>query len=156
MVAINLHPISEAGQAPRELHGRLSDIALQICSTTEDLYQASSFTPPWVGYLACDNGHVVGTCAFNTTLYQPGIHGKAEIAYFTFPGFEGRGYATRMAQALIDIALAANPRIAIIAHTAPEKNASNHILAKLGFCFAGPIQHPEDGTVWEWALENIA
>ncbi len=38
------------------------------------------------------------------------------------------------------------------AQTLPEKNASTRILEKLGFSFMGPVQHPEDGEVWEWRL----
>ena len=156
MVDLSLHPINEYGQVPPDLNGGLGDIALQVCSNTKALYAATGFTPPWIGYLACHDGQVVGTCAFNTSLHKPGLHRKAEIAYFTFPEFEGFGYATRMTQALIHIAMAETPGITVVAHTLPEKNASNHILEKLGFRFIGPIQHLEDGTVWAWQLENIA
>jgi RimJ/RimL family protein N-acetyltransferase len=38
----------------------------------------------------------------------------------------------------------------VIAHTLPENNASTHILDKIGFTFAGEIEHPEDGLIWRW------
>ncbi len=52
---------------------------------------------PWVGYLAAaDNAvEVIGTCAF---VGSPDASGSVEIAYYTFPPFEGRGYATAMAR----------------------------------------------------------
>ncbi len=57
-----------------------------------------------------------------------------------------------MAAQLIAIARATQPDIAIFAHTLPERNVSNRILAKLAFEFSGEVIHPEDGSVWEWRL----
>ena len=47
----------------------------------------------WDGYLVVDEDsrEVVGSCAFKTA---PTDDGTVEIAYFTYPEFEGRGYAT--------------------------------------------------------------
>jgi RimJ/RimL family protein N-acetyltransferase len=75
-----------------------------------------------------------------------------EIAYFTFPGNEGRGIATRMASELVAIARQNGVR-AVKAQTLPRENASTRILEKLGFSKAGSVRHPEDGEVWEWRLE---
>ncbi|HEV2841490.1 MAG TPA: GNAT family N-acetyltransferase [Chthoniobacterales bacterium] len=94
---------------------------------------------------------VVGTCAFKAGPRA----GQAEIAYFTFPPFEGQGIATAMAQALIEIARTADRTIELTARTLPEPNASNTILRKLGFQFCGPAADPEEGTVWEWRLSPI-
>jgi len=77
-----------------------------------------------------------------------------EIAYFTFSEFEGRGVATRMAQALVQIAFEAVPEMTIAAQPFPEENASNNVLSKLGFQFFAELEHPEDGEIWEWRLEN--
>jgi RimJ/RimL family protein N-acetyltransferase len=77
----------------------------------------------------------------------------AEIAYFTYPDFEKRGIATRMAQRLISIAQECDSSVRIVAHTLAEENASNHILKKLGFAFAGTVDHPEDGKIWKWSYE---
>lgn len=135
-----------------------------MCSATADMYRrAGEFTPPWVGYLViCDN-QIVGTCAFNTINFKaPAQNKKAEIAYFTFPEFEGRGFATAMAGSLIEIARVACPDVTVMAQTAPQENVSNRILKKLGFIFAGPVSNPEalnpedpnpeDEEVWEWHL----
>lgn len=46
-------------------------------------------------------GVAVGTCGFKSSPDQ----GRVEIAYFTFPDFEGRGLATAMAGELLAIAI---------------------------------------------------
>ena len=105
----------------------------------------------WSGYCVVDgaSGAVIGACGFKG---PPRDDGTVEIAYFTYPGFEGRGYATQMAQALIDIARAAPEVRHIIAHTLPESNASTRILAKMGMTLRGEVMDPDDGRVWRWEL----
>jgi RimJ/RimL family protein N-acetyltransferase len=107
---------------------------------------------PWGGYLAIDEVQrsVVGTCA-----YKGGPKdGTVEIAYFTFPGFEGHGYATAMARRLIECAKESHEVTRIIARTLPELSASTTILKKIGMRLVGDVVDPDDGTVWEWELER--
>jgi ribosomal-protein-alanine N-acetyltransferase len=106
-------------------------------------------SPPWSGFVAVDrvSQTIVGVCGFTSS---PDAEGLVEIAYFTFPSFEGRGVATRMAADLIEAAAAAGGVRRIIAHTLPEKNASGRVLEKSGFMRIGEVVHPEDGTVWRW------
>ncbi len=54
---------------------------------------------PWGTYLAVDpdSRQVVGTCGFR----GPPHGRRVEIAFWTFPPFEGRGWATSMARALV-------------------------------------------------------
>ena len=54
---------------------------------------------PWAGYLAEENGSLVGTCAFKAPPDSRGV----EIAYFTFPQFEGRGVATKLIATVADL-----------------------------------------------------
>jgi len=136
------HPITNELASSPEVQG--SKTLKDVCASTLALYPQGPLPLPWVGYLAEEKGIVVGTCAYKS----PPVSGEVEIAFFTFPGHEGRGVATRMAQHLI--ALAEKNGVSIRAQTLPESNASNHILKKLGFEFAGPVIHPEDGEVWEW------
>ncbi|GJM25582.1 MAG: hypothetical protein DHS20C16_19970 [Phycisphaerae bacterium] len=131
--------------------GDLCDTANGVLRSTRELYGRVGFERPWVGYLACandasDSARCVGTCAFTS----PPKSGRVEIAYFTFPDFEGRGLATKMASKLLEIVRTHDPTLTVTAQTLPVKNASNSILQKLGFEFAGEVEHPEDGTVWEW------
>jgi ribosomal-protein-alanine N-acetyltransferase len=100
---------------------------------------------PWGCYLARSDGTFVGTCAFKSA---PDAAGEVEIAYMTFPAFEGRGHATAMAAALVQTAEAAGARP--IAHTLPAENASTRVLCRNDFAFAGEVTDPEDGLVWRW------
>lgn len=133
---------------PEEPIAILPDAARKVCAETVALYETVGFVPPWIGYLGIVDGQVIGTCAFTA----PVNANRVEIAYFTFPEFEGRGFATRMAQELISIAHGASLGVLLVAQTLPEENASTTILRRLGFQLAGPVRHPEDGLVWEWQL----
>ncbi len=99
---------------------------------------------PWGCYLAVRDGVSVGTCAFKSAPAE----GVVELAYMTFPAFEGRGHATAMAAALVEIAEAAG--IMPVAHTLPEENASTKALRRNGFILAGTVDDLEDGLVWRW------
>jgi RimJ/RimL family protein N-acetyltransferase len=127
----------------------LSEAATSVVAQTVQMYERRGYVEPWIGYLAVEGGDCVGTCGFTS----PPVAGVAEIAYFTYPDFERRGIATRMAQRLISIAQECDPSVRIIAHTLTEENVSNHILKKLGFVFSGTVDHPEDGKIWEWRYE---
>ena len=93
---------------------------------------------------------VVGSCGFKAA---PSPDGSVEIAYFTYPGFEGRGYATKMARKLIPLASSSALVRQVIAHTLPETNASTRVLAKAGMTFVGEVIDPEDGRVWRWQVQ---
>lgn len=144
---IRLIEIGSAGLRTKSVPS-LSEVAKEVCEKTASLYRSVGFHPPWVGYLALSEGSIVGTCAFT----GPPRDGKVEIAYFTFPEFEGRGLATAMAKVLIDLARQTDATVEITAQTLPQPNASHRILRKLGFEFARALDHPEDGKVWEWRL----
>jgi ribosomal-protein-alanine N-acetyltransferase len=80
----------------------------------------------------------------------PDAEGMVEIAYATEPEFQGRGYATEAAAALVALALD-DARVRLTrAHTLPEPNASTRVLTKCGFTFVGEVIDPEDGRVWRW------
>lgn len=121
---------------------------LGVIATTRKLYARRSYSHPWICYLAVLGTKCVGTCGFT----GPPTDGEVEIAYFTFPGHEGRGVATQMARSLVEIALKTEiPGLSLIAHTLPTRNASTSILAKIGFQHIANIEHEEDGLVWKWA-----
>lgn len=128
-----------------------SEFLKNLCASTIGMYPHGAPILPWVGYLAKKQDTVVGTCAYKS----PPLLGEIEIAYFTFPEYEGQQIATRMVQHLIDIAVK-NGVVIIKAQTLPEANASNRILEKLGFSFTGSVNHPEDGHVWEWRRVSAA
>ena len=88
-------------------------------------------------------GAGVGTCSFK----GPPVDGMVEISYATDPAFEGRGYATEAAQALVDFAASQDEVRVVRAHTLPGGAASQRILAKCGFRYQGDVVDPEDGTI---------
>jgi GNAT superfamily N-acetyltransferase len=106
----------------------------------------------WSGFFVVDEEtrEVVGSCAFKA---PPTEDGTVEIAYFTYPGFEGRGYATAMARKLIALAHGSGAVREVIAHTLPEASASTRILEKVGMCLAGEVIDPQDGQVWRWCVK---
>ena len=126
----------------------LPDVALSVCEATAAVYRNAGFVRPWIGFLGCVAGQVVGTCAFKTPLQA----GRVEIAYFTFPEHEGKGIATRMARQLVRLEQDADNSISIMAQTLPLENASTAILRKLGFSRIGMAHDAEVGEVWEWQM----
>ncbi len=141
---IRLVPIGETGEPGEAL--QVPPIAAAVLPATARMYRSGGFEPPWIGYLAVSERLTVGTCAFKNAP----VDGRVEIAYFTFPEFEGRGIATAMATRLVALARAGRAGIVLTAQTLPARNASNSILGKLGFEFAGPAVDAEAGEVWEW------
>lgn len=133
---------------PASVNEDLPKMAIEIISLTTEMYKATGYEEPWIGYLALENSKCIGTCAFKT----PPQNNEVEIAYYTFPDYEGRGIATRMASELINIAHVQLSSLTITAQTLPVENASNRILIKLGFVLSGEIADSEIGRVWEWKL----
>lgn len=103
---------------------------------------------PWGTYLAESGGDTVGTCSFKSA---PDAGGAVEIAYHTFPAYEGRGHASAMAAALVAIARNAGAA-KVVAHTLTAPNPSTYALARSGFTMTGEVDDPEDGLVWRWQL----
>lgn len=105
---------------------------------------------PWVhGFAAVhrERGAVVGTGSFKG---PPDADGAVEIAYGIAPGYQGQGYATEVARALLAVA-AADARVRLVrAHTLPQPGPSPRVLERCGFAFAGTVDDPEDGPVWRW------
>ena len=127
----------------------ISDVPETIVATyaaNADLYRRVGFVPPWVSYIAVDDGRAVGGGAF----VGPPRENRVEIAYFTLKELEGLRYATRTASELVAIARKANPGIIIAAFTLRESNASTKILQRLGLRLVGEAQDPDAGDVWEW------
>ena len=127
----------------------ISEVPEAIVATyvaNADLYRRVGFDPPWVSYVALDGKRAVGGGAF---VGRP-RENRVEIAYFTVAEFEGCGYATRTAEALVAIARKALPGIVIIAFTLRESNASTRILQRLGLKVCGDARDPDAGDVWEW------
>jgi ribosomal-protein-alanine N-acetyltransferase len=129
--------------------GSEPDLLRTVGQQTVAMLERTGATTPWTGYLAVDRTHqtIIGTCGFTA---PPDPEGVVEIAYFTFPPFEGRGYASAMAAGLVELAEGKAGIRRVRAHTLPEGNASTRILEKLGFERIGETIDPEAGQVWRW------
>jgi [ribosomal protein S5]-alanine N-acetyltransferase len=122
------------------------------CFQSAELYQRIGFHPPWVSYVASDSGTGVGGGAFVGAPHD----GLVEIAYFTLPRYQRRGYASQTARELVRIARAADPSTALRALTLPVANPSTRILERLGFRLFGHARDPDAGDVWEWRTKVVS
>ena len=111
---------------------------------------ASTSADPWTHGFSLvhrDSDIVVGKSGFKG---PPAADGVVEIAYSVVPDYQGKGYATEAAQALVAFALSSGRVRVVRAHTLPESNASTRVLAKCGFRHVGEVIDPDDGLVWRW------
>ncbi|HTS25747.1 MAG TPA: GNAT family N-acetyltransferase [Bryobacteraceae bacterium] len=130
---------------------RLHEVSQAVAQDSLDFMRTFSLetAPDWFGHFAIEGEtqQMVGVCS----LKGPPDGGTVEMAYFTFPGFEGRGIATAMAQFVLDRARVLPGVKVVTAHTVPEFNASTRVLQKIGMQFVGEVE--QDGTrVWRWEI----
>lgn len=112
--------------------------------------RASTLADPWIhGFRIVDraSGAVIGSCGYKG---PPDPQGVVEIAYVVDPNYQGRGYATEAARALVDFAFGNNGVRLVRAHTLPGNGASAQVLTKCGFEQIGEVVDAEDGLVWRW------
>ncbi|PVZ08482.1 GNAT family N-acetyltransferase [Actinomycetospora cinnamomea] len=106
-------------------------------------------------FLAVDpeDRQVVGTCGFR----GPVRAGRVEIAFWTFPPFEGRGWATAMTRALVNRAFADPTVLTVVAHTLAERTPAGSVLTANGLVRVQARRRDESGPggavrgkVWRW------
>jgi len=117
---------------------------------TVEFYKKIGYNIPWIGYCVQSDGVFKGCAAFKG---RP-VNGKVEIAYGVFPQYYKQGTGTKIAAALIELALKTDPSVIITARTLPEENYSAKILRKNNFKLLGTIMDGEDGEVWEWEYQK--
>ncbi len=138
-------PLDPSGQ----LIGEVPEAIAATYAANAELHRRLGYLPPWCSYIAVDSGVAVGGGAFVGAPRE----NRVEIAYFTLTESQRRGYATRTAAALIDIAHQCETKLVITALTLPHTNASSRILQRLGFHFHGMAHDADAGEVWEWRLQ---
>jgi ribosomal-protein-alanine N-acetyltransferase len=111
-----------------------------------DFYKKVGFNPPWICYYAQLDGQLVGCAGYKG---KP-VNGRIEIAYGVFPQYYQKGFGTRIAATLLQLALKTDPTLIITAKTLPEENYSTKILRKNNFKLLGAVMDEEDGEVWDW------
>jgi RimJ/RimL family protein N-acetyltransferase len=121
-------------------------LCLEVITMTIDFHKRAGFIKPWIGYFAEVGGYIVGSGGFKG---KP-INGTIEISYGIFEEFRKQGFGTEVCRKLVELSLKTDPSLRITARTLPEKNFSTRILEKNNFVFAGTVDDPEDGEVWEW------
>lgn len=112
--------------------------------------KVSASADPWMhGFVIKHRatGTVVGSCAYKG---PPDADGMVEIAYGVDPAYQGRGFATEAALALVAFAFTIGRVTVVRAHTKSRTGASTHVLTKSGFSCIGEAMDPEDGLVWRW------
>ena len=117
-------------------------------------FRSTTEATPWThGFSLLDRASetVVGGCAFKG---PPNVEGAVEIAYGVNPEFQGCGYATEAAQALVDFAWGDGGVQLVRAHTRSDNQASCRVLAKCGFELIGEVIDPEDGLVLRWEIKR--
>jgi RimJ/RimL family protein N-acetyltransferase len=117
---------------------------------------ASTAADPWTHGFSLvhrDNDAHVGKSGFKG---PPAADGTVEIAYCVHPDYQGKGYATEAAEALVAFAFGSGRVRLVRAHTLPESNASTRVLTKCGFRHIGEVIDPEDGLVWRWEKHHHA
>lgn len=147
---LSLLPIDPNANADRPEYD--SDDCRNILEAYKDYYPTVGYHAPWIGYFIKSEDRIVGSCGF---VSQP-VGNRVEVAYMTFPQFEGQGVATYACGALVTLAWVTDPTLTITAKTAPEDNASTHILKRHGFRFIGVVPDHEIGDAWGWELPGLA
>jgi RimJ/RimL family protein N-acetyltransferase len=84
----------------------------------------------------------------------PDENGVQEIGYGMNPSARGRGYATEAVGALVAELLSHHGVRALTAFTAVHNQASQRVLAKLGFTPNGTAWDSDDGDLISWSLRN--
>lgn len=111
--------------------------------------------PPWISYaiIHTKTSTYIGQAGYKG---QPNQDGIVEIGYEIARAFRSRGFAHEVIRHLIREAFNRKEVKAILAHTLPQKNPSNHLLIKNKFVFQSRIVDPDDGPVWQWILKRTA
>ena len=112
-------------------------------------------------FLAVDpeTRQVVGTCGYRGPLAA----GRREIAFHTFPPFEGRGWATAMTRALLARTFADPAVTTVVAHTLPMRDPATSVLRANGLVRVEIRRRDESGPdgakrgrVWRWETHRPA
>jgi [ribosomal protein S5]-alanine N-acetyltransferase len=140
----------------RQLDRMLPTDRAEVSGEWLALVASASSPDPWIHGFAVvrrEDNVIVGNCGFKG---PPTADGIVEIAYGVAPEYQGNGYATQAARALVGFARASGMVRIIRAHTVAEDNVSTRVLRKCGFRRMGQVEDPDDGVVWRWEYPDDA
>jgi ribosomal-protein-alanine N-acetyltransferase len=98
-------------------------------------------------FVAGDPPELVGWGGFK----GPPRDGVVELGYEIAESRQGRGLATAATRAMLAEAFADERVTLVIAHTLPERNASNRVLEKAGFVYHGEAREGGE-VVWRYSV----
>ena len=114
----------------------------------------------WYGVLVRkDTSEAIGIAGFtvNTNPEEPGL----EFSWFIVPEQQKKGFATEITQGILEFAFEHLDIQRVFAETHPDNAASDHVLEKLHFVYAGERSHKYDflpdferQVVWEYTRSN--
>ena len=151
-----LRMLSEEPRQFAEEHGvLLHQVSQSVAEHSRQFLKSFAYEtrPRFLGYLVVDGDtqEHVGVCSFK----GPPVEGTIEIAFYTFPGHEGRGIATAMARFLVDRAREMDSATRVMARTVAEPGPATRVLEKAGLEIVREVE--EEGIemgVWEIELKQ--
>jgi RimJ/RimL family protein N-acetyltransferase len=110
---------------------------------------------PWFFRWVIDHqiGKLVGSAGFGD---HPDADGVVLIGYSVYPEFEGQGYATEAAQALVQWAMQDERVAAVRATILPGNTGSRRVAEKAGLTFQRCVETDEDGLVELWEIRRLS
>lgn len=115
--------------------------------------KSSETEKDWWSYLPIlkSENRLIGLCGYKGS---PDENGMVEIGYEIKNDYHNKGFATEIANALIEDAFKNEKITYILAHTLGQDNASTKVLKKCGFEKVQDIENSELGTIWKWELKR--
>ena len=125
----------------------------EALQSTRDSLAAAPTASAWGTrfFVTGDPPELVGWGGFK----GPPEDGVVELGYEIAEARRGRGLATAATRAMVAEAFADGRVSTVIAHTLPERNASNRVLEKAGFHHDGQAQERGE-IVWRYRLTRPA
>jgi [ribosomal protein S5]-alanine N-acetyltransferase len=155
LVRAELHLMNAALEGDEALAGALGHRVVpgwvtftQALQPTRDAIAAEPSRAAWGTrfFVAGDPPELVGWGGFK----GPPRDGVVELGYEIAESRQGRGLATEATRAMVAEAFADERVTAVIAHTLPERNASNRVLEKAGFAFEEESREGGE-VVWRYS-----
>lgn len=100
----------------------------------------------WGSFFSIYDSQLAGNYGFKG---KPDSQTTVEIGYEIHPTFQNRGFATKAACALVELALSAGVAV-VQAHTYEATNASANVPRKAGCQPVGPVHDPDEGLLRAW------